>query len=262
MNQKHLLIKYLSETQIITLSKSGSIADELCMKLYLVGGAVRDLLIGETPTELDLVIEGDLERFVKELKRNLEVEISKTSKFMTMTMIIENIKYDIVRTRKENYIPKGSLPSVLPSDLEQDIFRRDFSINTICIDLNPNLFGNIIDHQNGLRDLNSKIIRVIHSESFIDDPTRIFRAIRFSKRLNFSIEKTTKELMQINIPKINELSPARIFNEIRKISNENDPYEIYRTLEQKKILKAISPSLVFNFTRDFVKKLRFSLFLT
>ena len=196
MNVKKILIKYLSEYQLEILINAGLIAEELNMTLYLVGGAVRDILIEEKPDELDLVIDGDLDKFIKRLEEELEVKISKTSKFMTMTTIIGNIKFDIARARNESYVPKGSLPSVSASDIKNDIQRRDFTINSICINLSPKEFGEIYDQQNGIKDIKNKTIRIIHNESFLDDPTRIFRAIRFSKRLNFKIEKKTEELLK------------------------------------------------------------------
>ena len=241
MNVKKLLIKYLSEHQLEILMKTGLIAKELNMTLYLVGGAVRDILIEEKPDELDLIIDGDLENFIKKLEEELEVKISKTSKFMTMTTIIENIKFDIARARNESYTPKGSLPSVSPSDIKNDILRRDFTINSICINLSPREFGQIYDQQNGLKDIKNKTIRIIHNESFLDDPTRIFRAIRFSKRLNFKIEKKTEELIKKHCETLIDLSPSRVLNELKKISKEINPYIIFKELDEKNILSLISP---------------------
>ena len=220
MNINNLLTKHLSEYQVKILIKSGSVAEQLNMTLYLVGGAVRDILIGNTPNELDLVIDGDLKKFINELQKELLVKIHETSKFMTMTTTIEDIKIDIARAREENYYPKGSLPSVSISNIKKDIQRRDFTINSICVDLSNNSFGEILDQQNGLKDLREGKIKVIHDESFLDDPTRIFRAVRFSKRLNFSIDENTEMLIKKYSEKISELSGSRIINELKKISLE------------------------------------------
>ena len=256
MNVKKILIKYLSEYQLEILINAGLIAKELNMTLYLVGGAVRDILIEEKPDELDLVIDGDLEKFIKRLEEELEVKISKTSKFMTMTTIIENIKFDIARTRNESYVPKGSLPSVSASDIKNDIQRRDFTINSICINLNPKEFGEIYDQQNGIKDIKNKIIRIIHNESFLDDPTRIFRAIRFSKRLNFKIEKKTEELLKKYSENLIDLSPSRILNELKKISKEKNQYVIFKELDEKNILSLISPLISLKNNQIDVEKLK------
>jgi tRNA nucleotidyltransferase (CCA-adding enzyme) len=256
MNVKKLLIKYLSEHQLEILMKTGLIAKELNMTLYLVGGAVRDILIEEKPDELDLIIDGDLENFIKKLEEELEVKISKTSKFMTMTTIIENIKFDIARARNESYTPKGSLPSVSPSNIKNDILRRDFTINSICINLSPREFGQIYDQQNGLKDIKNKTIRIIHNESFLDDPTRIFRAIRFSKRLNFKIEKKTEELIKKHCETLIDLSPSRVLNELKKISKEINPYIIFKELDEKNILSLISPLISLKNNQHDVEKLK------
>ncbi len=256
MNVKKILIKYLSEYQLEILINAGLIAEELNMTLYLVGGAVRDILIEEKPDELDLVIDGDLEEFIKRLEEELEVKISKTSKFMTMTTIIENIKFDIARARNESYVPKGSLPSVSASDIKNDIQRRDFTINSICINLSPKEFGEIYDQQNGIKDIKNKTIRIIHNESFLDDPTRIFRAIRFSKRLNFKIEKKTEELLKKYCETLIGLSPSRILNELKKISKEKNQYIIFKELDEKNILSLISPLISLKNNQNDVEKLK------
>ncbi|MBM32485.1 MAG: hypothetical protein CL764_06500 [Chloroflexi bacterium] len=255
MNITNLLIKYLPKYQVNVLLKSGSVAQKLNMTLYLVGGAVRDILIGNSPKELDLVIDGDLDKFINQLEKELNVKIHKTSKFMTMTTTIEDIKFDIARARDESYYPKGSLPSVSKSNIKNDIKRRDFTVNSICVDLSVDSFGKIYDQQNGLKDLKEKKIRIIHNESFLDDPTRIFRAIRFSKRLNFSIDETTENLLNKSAEKINELSGSRIINEFKKISFEKNPYEIFKELNDKNILSIISPHLSLNYKKEKVKQI-------
>ena len=255
MNINNLLTKHLSEYQVKILIKSGSVAEQLNMTLYLVGGAVRDILIGNTPNELDLVIDGDLKKFINELQKELLVKIHETSKFMTMTTTIEDIKIDIARAREENYYPKGSLPSVSISNIKKDILRRDFTINSICVDLSNNSFGEILDQQNGLKDLMEGKIKVIHDESFLDDPTRIFRAVRFSKRLNFSIDENTEMLIKKYSEKISELSGSRIINELKKISLEIDPFEIFEELNKKNILSVISPHLSINYKNEEIEKI-------
>ncbi|MHB1664902.1 MAG: tRNA nucleotidyltransferase/poly(A) polymerase family protein [bacterium] len=158
-----------------------------------------------------------------------------------------NINIDFASAREESYFKSGALPSVKFSDLKHDVIRRDFSINTLALDLNPDNFFEIIDYYNGVKDILNKKIRVLHDLSFIDDPTRIFRAVRFEKRLNFKIEKITKNLLLNALSKgvMNNISGKRISNELSLVFKENRPEIYFERLEKLGVLKSINEDLKF-----------------
>ncbi|MCL4546306.1 MAG: hypothetical protein M1576_01015, partial [Deltaproteobacteria bacterium] len=176
-----------------------------------------------------------------DIVNNIE-NIEKTDK-----TINTKINIDFASAREESYFKSGALPSVKFSDLKHDVIRRDFSINTLALDLNPDNFFEIIDYCNGVKDILNKKIRVLHNLSFIDDPTRIFRAVRFEKRLNFKIEKITKNLLLDALSKgvMNNISGKRISNELSLIFKENYPEIYFERLEKLGALKSIDEDLKF-----------------
>lgn len=179
-----------------------------------------------------------------DIVNNIE-NIEKTEK--TEKTINTKINIDFASAREESYFKSGALPSVKFSDLKHDVIRRDFSINTLALDLNPDDFFEIIDYCNGVQDILNKKIRVLHNLSFIDDPTRIFRAVRFEKRLNFKIEKITKNLLSDALSKgvMNNISGKRISNELSLIFKENYPEIYFERLEKLGVLKSIDEDLKF-----------------
>ncbi|MHB1679767.1 MAG: CCA tRNA nucleotidyltransferase [bacterium] len=183
------------------------------------------------------------------IKQNDNIDIvnniNKTDK--TDKTINTKINIDFASAREESYFRSGILPSVKFSDLKHDVIRRDFSINTLALDLNPDNFFEIIDYCNGIKDILNKKIRVLHNLSFIDDPTRIFRAVRFEKRLNFNIEKITGKLLLDALSKgvMNNISGKRISNELSLIFKEIRPEIYFERLEKLGVLKSINEDLKF-----------------
>jgi len=208
------------------------ISCNLKMNAYLVGGVVRDILLKKEIFDLDIVIEGNAIEFVKEISEHLNTKFIKHHSFGTATIYFNNHKIDFATSRKEVYAGFGKLPKVFPSNLKDDLFRRDFTINAIAISLNKSDYGKIIDFYSGLNDLKEGLIRVLHNKSFLEDPTRILRAIRFKERFSFRIEKHTfkllKEAVRDNV--INLVHPHRLRDEIILLLSEKEPYKGIKTL--------------------------------
>lgn len=190
---------------------------------YLVGGYVRDSTLGRKSVDIDIVVEGDAVKVAKELNTKLHGNLSTYKEFGTASITHKTGRIDLASARVEQYPSPAELPHVYPSTIIEDLNRRDFSINAIAMSISKDNFGEIFDPFNGLQDIKSKIIRVLHKNSFIDDPTRIFRALRYKNRFGFRIEKKSLELMIDAVRKnmIKRLTGQRILNEIRLIFCED-----------------------------------------
>ena len=208
------------------------------LKIFLVGGALRDILLEIPPRELDFCINGEINEFKEFLNNEKQIKIIKVSEFETYKVLFKDKIYDFSVTRKESYIPKGSLPKIdaFNVPIETDLKRRDFTINSIAMNINSDI-NNLIDPFNGLKDLKNKIIKVIHDESFKDDPTRAYRAVKFSKRYNFKIDTNTLNNLIDSVEYIKVLSKERIKNELEKICKEFNFIQILNELKKINILK-------------------------
>ena len=208
------------------------------LEIFLVGGALRDILLEIPPKELDFCINGEINEFKEFLNNDKQIKIIKVSEFETYKVLFKDKIYDFSVTRKESYIPKGSLPKIdaFNVPIETDLKRRDFTINSIAMNINSDI-NNLIDPFNGLKDLKNKIIKVIHDESFKDDPTRAYRAVKFSKRYNFKIDTNTLNNLIDSVEYIKVLSKERIKNELEKICKEFNFIQILNELKKINILK-------------------------
>jgi len=184
-------LKKLSPQFKKVLKVSSALANSLGFKVYLVGGVVRDLILEKEVFDLDVVVEGDAIVFARELSKRLKSSFKKHHAFGTAVVEFDGHKIDFATARTEHYIHWGALPKVKPAALKQDLFRRDFTINAMAVSLNKKDYGKLIDLYNGLHDLRKGLVRALHKESFLEDPTRIIRAIRFEQRFSFKIEKDT-----------------------------------------------------------------------
>lgn len=210
---------------------------------YLVGGPVRDLLLGINLTDIDITVSGNSERFGRELAQNLGGSIEAHSQFGTLELMHGDISVDIAMTRSESYSNPGALPDVESGSLDADLARRDFTVNSMAVDITPSGWGELIDNHFGRRDLMFRKLRVIHEGSFVDDPTRILRALRYEYRLGFQIESNTLEYMKRDAHYLGEVSGSRIFGELSKILVSDGRSETLRVAEERGILTAIHPSL-------------------
>lgn len=233
--------------QVMSVLKDiGQIADQLGYGAYVVGGFVRDLFLYRTNEDLDIVIEGDGIHFAKTYARQFGTRIHSHKAFGTAVIIFpDGFKIDVASARMEYYRAPAALPNVEMSSIKLDLFRRDFTINTLAIQLNADKFGLLIDFFSAQKDIKDKAIRVLHNLSFVEDPTRVFRAIRFEQRFDFSIGKLTANLIH-NAVKMNffkRLSGRRVFSEIRLILEEENPTPAIERMQDFNLLKVIDPSI-------------------
>jgi len=206
----------------------------------LVGGVVRDLILGVPVTDVDFMLEHPAVEVVKEVARLLNAKIIEHDSFLTFTIHLPSgHHFDFVTAREETYSSPAKLPKVKPSSFERDLKRRDFSINAIAAWLNPEKFGETFDPFLGMADIRNKQIRVLHQNSFNDDPTRIYRAARFAARLDFQVEPATlsfiRDSVAKSIPKL--LTPARLRHELEKILVDRKPLQTLRLLSDWDALK-------------------------
>jgi tRNA nucleotidyltransferase (CCA-adding enzyme) len=162
--------------------------------VHLVGGAVRDLLLGQPVVDVDLAVEGDGPRTASELAARLDGDVSPHERFGTATVRAGTFAFDIAATRSETYPEPGALPVTQPAGLGEDLGRRDFAINAMAAALQGDELGHLHDPHGGSADLDARVVRVLHDRSFIDDPTRLLRAVRYEVRLDFKMDEPTEEL--------------------------------------------------------------------
>ena len=244
------MLKERLPRRIISLLKDfGDTADALEYKVYLVGGLVRDVFLKMENLDVDIVVEGDGIRFAYEFASNHEVRVRSHKKFGTAVLIFpDGFKVDIATARMEFYETPAAPPMVSTSSLKLDLFRRDFTINTLAIRLNKRDYGTLVDYFGGQKDMREKVIRVLHNLSFVEDPTRVFRAIRFEQRFGFKIGKLTLSLMKnaVDINCLKELSGRRLFIELKLILMENRPVQAIERMNEFNLLQYISPEIRFN----------------
>jgi tRNA nucleotidyltransferase (CCA-adding enzyme) len=240
------LIGRLPRKILILLRRLGRLADEQGVALYLVGGVVRDLLLKRRNWDLDLTVEGDGIAFARLVADRYGAGLALFERFATARLTLrKGLKVDIASTRRESYAKPGALPDVQPASLPEDLYRRDFTINAMAIQLNSARFGLLHDPYDGQQDLRAKAIRVLHEGSFIDDPTRIFRAIRFSERFGFHLEPKTSRLLKqaAATDMVARLSGPRLANEMFLLMQERDPSRTIDRLSRLHLLRFLHPHL-------------------
>ncbi|MBN2467753.1 MAG: CBS domain-containing protein [Deltaproteobacteria bacterium] len=229
------------------MRSSGRLADEMGYQVFAVGGFVRDILLRQKNLDVDLVVEGEGIKFVREFARRYNLAATYHRKFGTARIVVGEVKIDVASARREYYEHPAALPIVELSTIRQDLYRRDFTINTLAIRLNPEYFGEMLDFFGAKKDVKSRVVKVIHNLSFIEDPTRIFRALRFEQRFGFAINKETAKLIQnavrMDIPL--RLSGHRIFGELQLILEEGNPPSIIRRMADFDLLRFFHPRLAF-----------------
>ena len=209
-------------------------------RLYLVGGVVRDIILNRHSYDIDFVFEGDIDVLEERLK-SLGIKIHRFKDFNSLHFKYKGFKIEISTTRREYYEAPGSYPVVSKASLKEDLFRRDFTINTLIASLDDEDFGTVIDYFGALNDIKNKVIRVLHPLSFIEDPVRILRAIRFEAKLGFRLSKDTKRLLEEALKKdmLKYAPKGRIFNEI-KIALQEDKFEsIFESYRRYAILESL-----------------------
>jgi len=232
------------------LKQACDLAQEMGYPLYVVGGFVRDLLLGEPNLDMDLVVEGDAIRLARRLGRRVGARTRSHKRFGTAKILCEGREtefgvpsLDFATARMEFYAHSAALPEVESSSIKADLHRRDFTINTLAIRLDPPHYGRLLDFYGGEQDLKEELIRVLHSLSFIEDPTRIMRAARFEQRLGFTIEPRTAELIDNALPMLSRVSGERIRHELYLILGEREPERALARLGGLNVLSQIHPRL-------------------
>ncbi|MBW2192446.1 MAG: CBS domain-containing protein, partial [Deltaproteobacteria bacterium] len=244
------IVKFMKERlskHILTLLRSiGEVADQVGCNAYVVGGFVRDLFLYRNNEDIDIVIEGDGILFAKKYAKIAGARIHAYDKFGTAVIIFpDGFKIDVASARLEYYKFPAALPTIEMSSIKLDLFRRDFTINTLAVQLNPDTFGTLIDFFAAHKDIKEKAVRVLHNLSFVEDPTRIFRAIRFEQRFGFSIGKLTAGLIEnaVKMKFINRVGGRRIFSELRQILEEDNPVPALFKLDDYNLLAEVHPSI-------------------
>lgn len=228
------------------LAALGQTAERLTVTAFAVGGFVRDLLLNQPNLDVDVVVEGDGIAFAEAFAREHGCRVRCHRKFGTAVIIFpDGFKVDIASARLEYYLHPGALPDVEHASVKLDLYRRDFTINTLAIALNPGQFGELVDHYGGVRDLEERAVRVLHNLSFIEDPTRMFRAVRFEQRLGFHIGRQTEQLLRsaVRLGVLDRVSGKRLAGELRQILTERDPLPAVNRLASFDLLRTLHPGL-------------------
>lgn len=246
---KRIFVQYFSPKILDKLKEIGIISEKLKMKAYIVGGTVRDMLLGLPLTDIDVVIEGNAIKIGEIISKERGAKFKTHLKFLTGILLYpDDVKIDIATARKERYGSPAALPDVEASLILQDLSRRDFTINTMIVSLNPKSFGKLYDQFNGLQDLKNKTIKVLSSLSFMEDPTRALRAFRLCEKLKFKISSITEKLIRTAISQgaFEHLSGSRLWEEFCYILELPEPYSAIQKLEAIGILKVLNPSIKLN----------------
>ncbi len=245
-NVKGLLQSRVPHRLVTLLEDSGHLADRCEVPLFVVGGCVRDLLLGIENLDLDLVVEGDGIAFARKLGDRLYAKVKVHERFGTAILLLpDGFKLDVATARTEYYEYPTALPTVEQGSIKKDLYRRDFTINALAVRLNGKGFGDVLDFYGGQRDLNDKVIRVLHGLSFVEDPTRVFRAIRFESRFGFRLGKDTAALIAgaVKMNLFQRLSGHRLLEELKLLLGEREPKQAIKRLAELHLLRFIHPKL-------------------
>ncbi len=243
VNLSRKMEKQLPAGLVEFMQTAGLVAASQGQNLYLVGGVVRDLLLGRTNLDLDLVVEGDAITLAMRLQKITQGKVTVHTRFQTANLKWNNWSADLATARSETYTRPGALPTVEPGSLDTDLFRRDFTINTMAIELVPRRWGRLIDLYEGRNDLKKGLIRILHENSFSDDATRIWRALRYEQRLDFRLEPDTLRLLRQNIAMLDTISSDRIRHELELVLKEEFPEKVVRRADGLGVLAKLHPSL-------------------
>ncbi len=262
-----LVKQAISPARLALLLAIANEADRQHIPIYIVGGFVRDLLLGLPSLDFDIVVEGDAIYFVKSLVKNFGGRSISHSRFGTAKWYLHEDReriaaklqvdqvvdpsqlpehLDLITARTEFYEKPAALPTIESSSIKMDLHRRDFTINTLALRLDGEHFGKIFDFWGGLSDLNDRKIRVLHALSFVDDATRLMRAVRFEQRFNFEIEERTLALLKESLPLLEETSGTRLRHELELILAEPKAEAMFTRMNDLGILKAIHPALTWS----------------
>ena len=246
-NVSGLLREHLPPALATLLEKFGLLADQAGVSLYAVGGCVRDLIMRKPLHDVDLTLDGDLGDFLDLISQTWRLKkIARHPRFKTAAIqTVDGFALDLSTTRREYYEHPGALPVVQEGSLRLDLYRRDFTINSLAVALNARNFGEVTDFYRGYQDIKDGYIRVLHNLSFVEDPTRAFRAVRFESRLGFKISKMTASLLEGAVKNnfLTSLDRRRLLREMELILSEDDPGPALKRLGDFGLLPYIHPKI-------------------
>jgi len=248
-NIKELMKEILDQKTLSILNVAGHVAEKSGFRAYLVGGLVRDIILRQRNQDVDIVVEGDAIEFARRLARRLKARVRSHKKFKTAVVILkEGFKLDVATARTEYYESPGAHPMIERGSIKLDLYRRDFAINSLAVRLNQDTFGQVVDFFGGLRDLKDRTIRILHNMSFVDDPTRIIRAVRFEQKFNFRIGKHTEYLLKGAVRKeyLKRAHGPRLLSEFMVVLRGEKPIRAFERMQDLRILESIHGALVFD----------------
>lgn len=215
------------------------------VSVYLVGGPVRDLILGRATTDLDLTVAGDAVGYAKALAAHLGAQLTIHAQFGTATLMLgDGLRLDVATARRERYPHPAALPKVFPGTIEDDLFRRDFTINAMAVRVAPR-GEELLDPFDGLKDLSGGFLRVLHAESYRDDPTRIFRGARYAARYRLRFSSRDRQLIRGVLAEsvLRRLSTERLFREVKLVLGEPTPEAALKVLQDRGVLRTLDPAL-------------------
>jgi tRNA nucleotidyltransferase (CCA-adding enzyme) len=245
-NIKNLIMDRLGQDMMSLLERISKVANQSSMPVFAVGGFVRDLLLNVSNKDIDIAVEGDGILFASLLAEEFGGQVKPHKKFGTAVVLFPSgDRIDVAMTRLEHYVHPAALPTIEQGSINSDLYRRDFTINSLAVKLNEEDAFCLLDFLDGERDIKNKEINVLHDSSFFDDPCRLFRAIRFEQRYDFRISRKTETLMRsaINQRLVDGLSGTRLLNEVILILKESCTLKYILRMKDLDLLQFVSPQL-------------------
>lgn len=243
MNVSDRLEERLGGAAFSVLRSISRTASRLGVEVYVVGGTVRDALTDESPVDVDIMASRETERLVESILGQGDASVRKATEFGTWSLTVQDFDLDLSTARRETYERPGALPTVFPGTVDDDLARRDFTINAMAISLNGDSWGDLLDPHGGVKDMERGLVRVLHDRSFVDDATRVIRAIRYVCRQDFQLEAQTGELLEQGLPYLNTISPDRVRHEFERIFNEPRAAKMVELADRLGVLSTVHPAL-------------------
>jgi len=242
------LIERLPPSLLKLTLAAGELADKSGIRAYLVGGIVRDLMLGRPPIDIDIMAEGDAVGLARQMAEEPGARLIVHKDFGTASLKIDGFSVDLATCRSEDYMCPGALPKVRPGSIREDLQRRDFTINAMAVCINKANQGDLTDLFGGCEDLSGGLVRVLHNKSFQDDATRMMRAVRYEQRLGFRLESSTSKLLRNSLDMLDTISGDRLKNELALWLSEDYCYKILRRAGRLGILAKLYPALSWDIT--------------
>jgi len=240
------LMAQLDDLSLRHLRRISSVADSQGIQAYLVGGVIRDAMLGLPVSDIDVAFVGLTPDLARQVAESLDGEVAARSQFNTFAVTAHGRRIDLAMARRENYARPGALPTVSPGTINEDLARRDFTVNAMAVSLNEHSFGELSDPCNGGSDLREGLVRVLHSDSFRDDATRILRAARYAVRLGFTLDVRTERFLKRDVDYLDTISPARLRDEFERVLEEDKAVPTLELLHSLGALRAVHPALTLN----------------